>query len=196
MRDDKGKPRSSLWHTPGIMEALRKHYDAELSHREIACALYDEFRIPLTRNAVLGKCNRMKWPARACDGKWRQRYPKVRERRNERARLKRASGFRLPSSSGMSRAGRMKAQREYMLAQGNLFPVESIPDEDTYSAPETRKMLSDLGPRECRWPYGDANYKFCGKPVKGIHGSYCEFHGLVHAYGSQAAAAFYCQAAQ
>lgn len=34
--------------------------------------------------------------------------------------------------------------------------------------------LSEIGPHDCRWPYGDGPFKFCGKECG--KNTYCELH--------------------
>lgn len=41
-------------------------------------------------------------------------------------------------------------------------------------APESAKTLMGLGPCQCKHPYGQGDYKFCGQPTDG--GSYCDKH--------------------
>jgi hypothetical protein len=48
------------------------------------------------------------------------------------------------------------------------------------------KKLIDLEPNECRFPYGDSDFKFCAKPAhfhfmgdKLVQSSYCHEHHLI-----------------
>jgi hypothetical protein len=48
------------------------------------------------------------------------------------------------------------------------------------------KSLIDLEPNECRYPYGDSDFKFCGAPQhihvlngKMVQSSYCKEHRLL-----------------
>lgn len=50
------------------------------------------------------------------------------------------------------------------------FPPQVIPEQLT--------ELIDLQPDQCRWPFGDKNFKFCGMP-KTSGSSYCHRHKLV-----------------
>jgi hypothetical protein len=43
------------------------------------------------------------------------------------------------------------------------------------AAPSTAVALTDLGPRQCRWPYGEGPFLFCGCPTA-PRAAYCEAH--------------------
>ena len=56
-------PRPGPWHTPGLNERMRELYErggtASLSMSAIAGKLNREFKLDLTRNAVIGRCHRL-----------------------------------------------------------------------------------------------------------------------------------------
>lgn len=65
------------------------------------------------------------------------------------------------------------------------LPKPVIPSE----APESRGLgMLDLGPMNCRWPFGDRDYTFCGAAIK-EHTPYCEFHQGIARVGTPKAKA-------
>lgn len=60
------------------------------------------------------------------------------------------------------------------------LPKPVIPSE----APESRGLgMLDLGPMNCRWPFGDRDYTFCGAAIK-EHSPYCEHHASISSAGT------------
>jgi GcrA cell cycle regulator len=61
-------------------------------------------------------------------------------------------------------------------AGGPIFKTVLIPDLDLACADITPRNVSiaDLGKNECRYPYGDGPFTFCGHPTDG--GAYCVGH--------------------
>jgi GcrA cell cycle regulator len=64
-------------------------------------------------------------------------------------------------------------------AGGPLFKTVMIPDLDLACADITPRNvpMTDLNKNECRYPYGDGPFTFCGHPTDG--GSYCAGHKAI-----------------
>lgn len=119
-------------------------------------------RIPgFTRNAIVGKANRMGLPGRAPRGN--------QSSRRNRGRTK----LRTP-----------QAQRQAPKRKVNpTVPVEPFtPRAEPYIALELRKSLLDLEQNDCRWPIGDGPYAFCARK-RHPGSSYCQDHHAI-AYDS------------
>lgn len=56
-------------------------------------------------------------------------------------------------------------------------PPQKKPRWITYiEAPDSLNLhLMDVGPKQCRWPYGNSPYTFCGQPIT-EESSYCGYH--------------------
>jgi GcrA cell cycle regulator len=111
-----------------------------------------------TRNAILGKVHRLGISGRECDSNrtYVKKTPaeieatkrKKEERRRERRRAYRAAIVKSTINLGALRC----------------VEVEPL-----------HKSLADLGRDDCRYPYGDGPYTFCGNPQREGH-SYCGPH--------------------
>jgi len=140
----------STWWTIDRTEILRKLLAIGVSFSGIAAELGEG----VTRNMVCGKIHRMEFTG---PGTYRRRTDEQieatkrakSERRNERRRSQRVTVVRVPVNLEALRC------------------VEVIP---------LGKTLLELGPNECRYPFGDnAPYSFCGHPQ--FEGSsYCGGH--------------------
>lgn len=137
----------------------------------------------ISRNAVIGKVNRLGLPRRV-DGKAGSRRVYIRPPKQWYHNVKEnlatgaANGWqkpRLPRQSG--RITHMSTPRVKYRPE---FPIDPrpIPMEEIYVAPENRKGVLDLEPGDCRWGIGDPkhpDFHFCdGTKIPGS--SYCEFH--------------------
>lgn len=140
------------------IELLKKLWAEGLSCSVIADRMGDG----LSRNAVIGKVSRLRLPGR--DVKVRQsiggkKGAKVMRKRHQEA--KRIASGKPPS------------------AVAALFKAEPFVSRDIPQVPESqRKVLDDLGERDCRFPYGDGPFTFCARPkVTGL--AYCEDHARI-----------------
>jgi GcrA cell cycle regulator len=110
----------------------------------------------ITRNAVIGKMHRLGLTGRIYDRPYPRKTPEQieaakrtkYERRNERRRAERMS---------------------IVKPAVNLEALRCVEVEPLH------KSLADLGRNDCRYPYGDGPYTFCGQPQREGH-SYCGPH--------------------
>lgn len=61
-----------------------------------------------------------------------------------------------------------------------LWPDRSYSTADigrSFGITNRRVPLERLGRHDCRWPFGEGPYLFCGRPA--VHGAYCKEHGLL-----------------
>jgi GcrA cell cycle regulator len=121
-----------------------------------------------TRNAILGKLNRLGLCTPNPD---RKLHAHMREYRSKRSNLPpEPHQKRLNDHPRAETIVRHRALRESIMQSCDL-PDETIPVEQ-------RKQIIDLKPGNCRWPCGDPQkhgFFFCGgKAIKGF--PYCVFH--------------------
>jgi hypothetical protein len=114
--------------------------------------LKHEFKTAMSRNAVIGKCHRLKLPARRAARPRNKPYT---------PRKPKAWNMRKPT---------MPDKSDFRIA----LPPAAKP---VRAKPRTTGHLTILEVKDglCRYPYGDwAPFMFCGEPVDG--GSYCSAH--------------------
>ncbi len=140
------------------VEKLKKLWNEGRSGANIADMLGG-----VTRNAVIGKAHRLGMSHRL------DRY-----------------GVNRPPPSTKTRARQEPRRRLTILKApfnpppADFAPTEPlpVPMDELFIAPENRKRLLDLEPKDCRWPIGDpraADFHFCGH-AKHDPLPYCEFH--------------------
>jgi GcrA cell cycle regulator len=142
----------SIW-TEDRTAMLRKLYaSGSFSCSGIAAELGDG----ITRNAVIGKMHRL-----GLTGKVYGRiYPRKTPEQIEATKREKEE----------RRRERRRAQRITVVKPAiNLEALRCVEVEPLH------KSLSDLGRDECRYPYGDGPYTFCGNPQREGH-SYCGPH--------------------
>lgn len=168
----------SIWNNPEILACLIDlESDKTKSFRQIANIIGAQFNIPITRNACLAKCKRLKCEPRGSQAPRKARMDdrrEYRERRNHRRRERRRSLNIWQRSSPLSRAGLIQHRRAQLIGG----PIEPLPSEDDYCPPEQRIGLFDLTNETCRWPYGERDYKFCGHDDADLKANipYCTYH--------------------
>lgn len=163
------------WTDPAVA-ALKDHWADGLSASACAEKLGDEFGIRVSRSAVLGKINRLG-------------LSKPHEMRQH-------AFAPLPRVPKTPKQPRKTVDRIIRGGQGSAMRIVSTPDfsEDVARrelSPDQiplaqRKQLLDLGPDDCRWPYGDpgeSNFFFCGA-VTETGCSYCRMHRIVSTWGA------------
>lgn len=144
----------SVW-TEERVDQLRAMYANGISCSRIAA----ELGVGFTRNAVIGKVHRMGLPLR---GQGRQepqpKKPRVYKKREHKAKV------RIVPANGNSSQLRVIQVSETSLAE--LRCAEVTPRGLT---------LLELQAGDCRYPYGDSDFTFCGHP-KISGSSYCPKH--------------------
>jgi GcrA cell cycle regulator len=130
-----------------MVETLRKLVSEGFSASEIAFRLGSK----VTRNAVIGKCERLKIKLQGRPHKNEPFSPS-------------------PEVLQIKPVSRPKVPRE-------AVRKEPIPEAFMICEPITDPIeFMDLEPHQCRWPFGDsAPFKFCGAD-KREGSSYCGFH--------------------
>lgn len=146
---------TSPWNNPEVVETLSSSW-ATSSASQISTLIWEKHRVAVSRNAVVGRLHRMGLTSenKACDPT--NRLP--REPRKYKPRL------RIVSANGNS-----NRQRIIVVPDAEQFQcraVDVIPRNLT---------LLELEPGDCRYPYGDSEFTFCGHPhMEGS--SYCGPH--------------------
>lgn len=147
-RRQRGKSMAvDTWDEPRI-EELRRLYALGMSCSLIAAELGGG----ISRNAVIGKVSRLKMPLRGSGTRQPIEMDRTRKPTQASARI------RVPAQPRKVQIN--AAQRE------TLRCVEVIPRNIS---------LIDLEPNDCRYPYGDGPFLFCGQPT-GANVSYCMPH--------------------
>ena len=129
------------------------------SAAEIAVKLNQRFGVEFTRNAVLGKVDRLNLPARL-----RRRRSSVAKAISRKRAVKPAS----PIPTQGNPAFRSLTSEPYTPGPELVIPLAE------------RKSLMDLERKDCRWPIGDPQsaypeFHFCGREkIPGL--PYCEPH--------------------
>jgi len=111
----------------------------------------------VSRNAVIGKVHRLKLAARPPRTGPAKKARKTTLRPVRRA-LQVGKMARIPKSPPTERT------------ESVVQPISDV------LAPESRNIaLLDLQPRDCRYPYGDNPFVFCGHKTSDLR-SYCDYH--------------------
>lgn len=132
---------------PEHAESLKALLARGLSASQIADGLWREFRASYTRNAICGKIMRMK-----LGGQSKQKGGGSKPQGPQPLRV------RNPVCVGIAEQ------------QTTLEPVLDAPRTTSRNLP-----LIELGPDDCRYPFGDRDFVFCGhRQMEGS--SYCPEH--------------------
>jgi GcrA cell cycle regulator len=139
--------------------ALRKYFADGLSHQQIADQINLDFPgAGYSRNASIGKCNRLGLTDRPATAGARERLGAAQKRRYAR-------------ESAEGRSPLQKATSLSAAAPARPSCAEVDPQNMT---------LLDLAPHNCRWPVGGfpdaAPVTFCGQIKCSEHESYCHAH--------------------
>jgi GcrA cell cycle regulator len=129
-------------------EAIKRHLGEGLSHAETAAAVNFQFHTDYSRNAVIGRANRIGIRS-LCQPHHGNGMRKVKPKPSPNFRPK----PRLPKP---------------------VFACDDAGHRVAEVAPLNLPLL-ELEPGMCRWPYGDGPYVFCAHQVNG-EASYCEPH--------------------
>jgi len=132
------------------------------SVREVVRGLSDEFKFRTTKNAVIGKAQRLKgitWKASVFTPTHTERRVKVRRQYKPRPRQK----FFAPVVGPNPLAEVLMAKQPE--------PLEEPIDRSLW------KTFEDLGANDCKWPVADSpEFKFCGRKRLNDHVPYCFYH--------------------
>jgi GcrA cell cycle regulator len=158
-------PVAGLWPEEHTQELTRLAGE-KLSYRAIAHALNEKFGTGYTKNATIGKAQRLgiqKESAPSVPGNCR---PKADRRApyKIRAPRKKIDAVRIVPANGNSNA--MRIIKTVSVEMEKLRCVEIVP---------RGLSIIDLGPNDCRYPYGDNQILFCGHN-KMAGSSYCVPH--------------------
>ena len=145
------------------------------SYLEIAALLNERFNAHYSRNAVLGKANRLGLGA---------------SRSRPQPKPQPVAAPRQPAAAPPRPGGRAVSSTAFAAPA----PAPAALPALRHAEIEPRHLpFSELGHGECRYPYGEGPFTFCAHPVRD-GASYCAGHAaLVHGRGSaseRAAAGF------
>jgi GcrA cell cycle regulator len=148
---------TSVWIRDDVVDRLKALW-VDHSATQIAGILWDEFRLEVTRNAVVGKLHRLRM---TIDHKTRI-DPRTRQepgQRRPRNAVHRSAPFRKMA---------VESKEELILKCVEIEPRNI--------------SLLDLRPDECRYPFGDGGveqpFTFCGHPAPKDE-SYCAGHAAL-----------------
>jgi GcrA cell cycle regulator len=131
---------------------LKQGYANGLSHTLIASQLWQELRMSVSRNAVIGKCNRLGLP-----------------RRRSSVKIQ-GQGAGPRRSRAASNSDRRTTQRI------RLGSVVLLPEPEMPSPEHLGIAFFDLNANHCRFPQGEGlAATYCGHSVIS-EGPYCAFH--------------------
>lgn len=164
---------SSIW-TEDRVKAARAYYDTGKSAGKCAAALSVDFGFPITRNSVVGLWFRQKFNGRATEPpKSRSSTPRRAKDLSKRERvviIRPAKGEK-PTSKKIQHiiAGTCGSLRIIESTSASLPPLRTVDVTPLYLS------LLDLQHGQCRYPYGDKDFRFCGCRT-GPGRPYCEPH--------------------
>ena len=155
------------------------------SASESAISLSREFGERVSRNAVIGLWHRNKWSGRESQPR---PWPNGTKARTHRSTVSR-------ENASTTQLKVRNIQRVIASAHGALRIIDTteqdIAELRAADVVPLHLNLLDLEHGQCRYPYGDSPFTFCGHPV--LHGSYCVPHaflcsGDMDAYRNRSAA--------
>jgi len=141
------------------MDNYLKNADQKLSYSIIAADMSLIFDIPLTRNSLIGRANRL--------GLTKQQPDKKLE----------------PVNKIFPQCEKKKIDKTYI--QKEVVEYQRVGKRTDFPNPKAKKItFSQLEATSCRFPIGDSkedNLRFCGANTAGIGSPYCEYcHQLVY----------------
>jgi hypothetical protein len=133
--------------------SLRGYVAGNLSCSQIANEISAEYKITVSRNAVIGRIHRLGL----------QTVPIVRALRREKAQRPRRVS--LPRQKPIPEPARFICEPVTGLRQADVIPLNI--------------SIYELNDQTCHWPYGETPpFAYCGHLVFG-DGPYCESHGAL-----------------
>lgn len=161
----------SYW-TDEATELLKSLWETH-SARTIAGQLEAKGYGSFTRNAVVGRAHRLGLTYR---DKRRTHPQTIFEYRAPRARVSTAHRVGGDASKILHAIKRQQKERAKIGApkiSPEPFVCRAAPDIEPRDI-----SLADLGHDDCRWPFGEGPFTFCGHP-KAIGSSYCPAHQIL-----------------
>ncbi len=153
-----GNGLAAKW-LPEHDNALRRLLEARLSFTQAAAAINAEFGTGYSRNACIGRSNRIGLKS-LC--------PKFGGERRPRSRKGEATAAGIVE----------RTQRRKAAPAPQQFVCEPATGLSVADVVPLHVSLIDLQPGQCRWPYGDGPFTFCG--CEQFDGSsYCEPHSAL-----------------
>lgn len=145
----------STWWTDDRTAALHRLFEARLSFAQIAAEIGDG----ATRNAICGKIHRLGL--------------------NGASSSIRVYHRKTPEQIAATKRDKMNRRNERRRSQPiTIRPKLTVTNLEALRCVEVQslgKTLLELGPNDCRYPFGDGPYTFCGHPQ--FEGSsYCGAH--------------------
>lgn len=147
LRREKARRGGGQWKwKPEYITILKQMWAEGKSATEVAHAIPQ-----FTRNAVIGKCHRLKL--------------------TDHGPHKHVAKPRTKVQTLADNSLKMRAKRKLVSK-----PLKPIDLPRLVLVPESKHLtIFELTPHTCKWPFGDRPYTFCGRnPVDGY--PYCEFH--------------------
>lgn len=137
--------------TDAYVETLKGLWESGLSCAQIA----NEMQCGFTRNAIIGKIHRL-----GLNGRVYARHKMT------------------PEQAEAARVRKVNSRREHRSKQIMISlpakPSRPVRPEVCLEVTSRHLDLCDLGGGDCRWPYGEGPFTFCGNPI--LHRSYCASH--------------------
>lgn len=143
-----GAHAASAWSNGAAVERVKVLYLGGRSATQIVVSLRSEFRLDVTRNAVIGLLHRHG--------------------------VTRGTEARQTSKSLGSNRVNVRPARAPKPAPVPLPPSKPLPPEASTLVPLVGSLMA-LRPRCCKWPYGHADFQFCGRTAAADR-PYCESH--------------------
>lgn len=143
--------------TPQTWTVERENMLRDLWSTGLSCSQIADKLGGVSRSAIIGKAHRLDLPARA-----------VRLSDEEREARQKQSRARETARKALHRLRKR-------IAMGERVPPRIAPEPIPESIKPLHVNLLELEPYQCRWPYGEGPYTFCGHLKRGDP-SYCGFH--------------------
>lgn len=147
--------KNILW-PPDNIEALKEMLARGVSYTRMADDLNSRFKTDYTRSAIAGKVRRLGLSAPSAVIRSPAEIQARRRARQDRQNLRRRENR---ASAPKPRVALPPREETKLLCAG----IDPLHIE-----------LMDLGKNQCRYPYGDGPFTFCGHPK--VFGSYCGPH--------------------
>lgn len=145
------------WQVGGapLIDRLRELHTKNISFAEIANHLSDEFKMRITRNACIGKAERIGLPKRALTPSERGRIGHKKRKPTQYVKQLR------PAGAGIMRMVPTPKAEPFEVRLAAVMPLHL--------------SLLDLARGQCRYPFGEGPFVFCGCEAA-PKSPYCEAH--------------------